>query len=476
MEYLLFWVYHIGMGERRAIELLEEWLDSYLNFEQTPKKNIFWLETIRFLCNRFGNPQESFKSFHVAGSKGKGSVSAFLSSILDEAGYPCGLYTSPHILDLSERISLAHGPLQEKVYENALRLMACRVDSVIPEQYPSEREPTWFELMTLYAFLCFREAGLPWAVFETGLGGRLDSTNVLLPEVSVLTPIELEHTEYLGNTITAIAGEKAGIIKKGIPVCSAAQKKEAEDVFRAKALEMGSPILFVNEVLEDVTYSLEKDESGVFFMNTKLTFNRFFRRPLSMKLKLLGRVQAENAALASLVIKQVFPDIDESVIERGLEKARLPARCEIVANPYDESGKSMLVLDGAHTVNSLAGILDTFGKITENRHDAHLLFACASDKDMAHMVKLLLPENPLFEDIILTKPGDKKHSDLDSLEAAFMKQKNEHKAEQAVHYSIERDFQTGIKKALQTAAEKHVPILVTGSFYLVREVKLSFMK
>ncbi|MBQ0166966.1 MAG: bifunctional folylpolyglutamate synthase/dihydrofolate synthase [Treponema sp.] len=459
------------MSEKRAVEVLDEWLDSYLNFEKLPQKNMFWLDTIKFLCNRFGNPQESYKSFHVAGSKGKGSVSTFISSILEEAGFPCGLYTSPHILDLSERIGSAHGPLPESVYENALRLMVCRVESIIPEQLPNDREITWFELITLYAFLCFREAGLPWAVFETGLGGRLDATNVLLPQMCVLTPIELEHTEFLGNTICAIAGEKAGIIKAGVPVCSSAQKKEAEDVFRAKAEEFGSDIVFINEVLESMDYSLKKDENSGFIMQTSFTFNRFFSRPLSACLHLLGRVQAENAALAALSVKRIFPDLDESIIERGLEKARLPGRCEITVNPYDESGKSIIVLDGAHTVNSLSGILDTFSRIIGKGTKADLLFACASDKDMTHMVKLLLPDEPLFESITLTRPGGKKHSDLDTLADAFMKQRAALSSGNDVHYAIEKDYKSGIHNALKEAAERHVPLLVTGSFYLVSEVK-----
>lgn len=470
VENLSFWVYHAGMSEKRAVELLEEWLDSYLNFERTPKKSIFWLDTIKFLCERFCNPQDSYKSFHIAGSKGKGSVSTFISSILDEAGYPCGLYTSPHILDLSERIGLAHGPLSEPVYEKALRLMMQRVESIIPEQLPNGREITWFELITLYAFLCFREAGLSWAVFETGLGGRLDATNVLLPQMCVLTPIELEHTEYLGNTISAIAGEKAGIMKPGVPVCSAAQKKDAEDMFRAKAAETGSDLVFINEVLESMNFSYEKTQDS-FVMPLTLTFSRYFARPLSARLHLLGRVQAENAALAALSVKRIFPDMDESIIERGLEKARLPGRCEIIANPYDESGKSLIVLDGAHTVNSLTGILDTFSRITGSATHGHLLFACASDKDMAHMVKLLLPESPLFESITLTRPGEKKHSDLDTLADAFKKQHSVMPSESNVQYFIERDYKAGIQNALNAAAQAHEPLLVTGSFYLVSEVK-----
>ena len=142
--------------EKSSIQCLEEWLDSYLNFERTPKKGIFWLDTVHFLCNRFNNPEKSYKSVHIAGSKGKGSVSTMLSSIIKEYKGNCGLYTSPHILSLAERITDSQSLLDEKIYENALKELICRVESIIPEQLPNQREITWFELITFYSFLCFR--------------------------------------------------------------------------------------------------------------------------------------------------------------------------------------------------------------------------------------------------------------------------------------------------------------------------------
>ena len=164
--------------EKSAIQCLEEWLDSYLNFERTPKKGIFWLDTIKYLCERFENPQQSYKSVHIAGSKGKGSVSTMLSSIIKEHIGSCGLYTSPHILSLAERITNNQSFFDEKIYEEALKELIYKTESIIPENLPNNREITWFELVTLYGFLCFRKANLSWAVFETGLGGRLDSTNI----------------------------------------------------------------------------------------------------------------------------------------------------------------------------------------------------------------------------------------------------------------------------------------------------------
>ena len=213
----------------------ETWLNQFLNFEKTPEKNIFWLETMRFLCEKFGNPQNSYKKIHVAGSKGKGSVCAFISSILEESGLKTGLYTSPHILSFYERISSAHSLFENEIYKKAENEMLSNEDFFKREHLPERRAATWFELVTLFAFLTFRQAHCDVSVLETGLGGRLDATNVVLPEVSVIMPIELEHTEFLGDTIEKIAYEKAGIIKEGIPVVCAHQTRVARSVFEKVA-------------------------------------------------------------------------------------------------------------------------------------------------------------------------------------------------------------------------------------------------
>ena len=208
-----------------AIDVFLDWLSDYLNFELNPKKNIFWLDTIDFLCKRFDNPQDYAPCIHVAGSKGKGSVSKMIACILEEAGYNVGLYSSPHITDFRERICKPSGFFDESVYEEAIKEMIPNVDSII--DLPGDRPITWFELVTLYAFLCFRKAKVNWSVFEVGLGGRLDTTNVIRPKICCITPIELEHTEFLGDTLEKIAAEKAGIIKNCTPVVIARQQTES---------------------------------------------------------------------------------------------------------------------------------------------------------------------------------------------------------------------------------------------------------
>ncbi len=448
------------IGSKRAVVFLQEWLDSYLNFERTPKKNIFWLDTIRFLCNRFNNPQNDYKSVHVAGSKGKGSVSEMIASILEESGFRSGLYTSPHIVDISERIGTAHGAFNESVYEKALRLLVARVDSIIPEQLPGERNLTWFELITMYGFLCFKEAGVDWAVLETGLGGRLDATNVVQPEASVITPIELEHTEFLGDTLEKIAFEKAGIIKENTPVFFSRQKPEVRKVFEKIAQERNAPAFFLEDFVKSAESSYTQDHK----LSVTIEYKNLFSRPIHADLAMTGLVQAENAALAAYVVKKLCPATDETTIERGLEKAYIPGRFEIGHKPC------LHVLDGAHTVNSLRTTLESFEK-TFGGKTGRLIFACAADKDFSGMIDLILDKSHLFSSIVLTKPGENKKSDLAHLASLFSEKAGSGPAEKV---TVTGDYTRAIKLEAEKAAESGEPLLVTGSFYLIAEFKKLF--
>src|SRR5574344_631801 len=246
-QYILF-----SMADISPIAVLQEWLDSYLNFEKLPQKNIFWLDTMQFLCQRFNHPESCAPSFHVAGSKGKGSISVMIASILEEAGCTTGLYTSPHILNFAERIGTAHGLFPDNIYESAVKQLMNSVDSIIPEELPGQRPVTWFELVTVFAFLCFKEAHVQQAVYEVGLGGRLDATNVITPKVCCIGPIELEHTEYLGDTVEKIAAEKGGIIKDGIPVIISPQKESVRAVFKSIADKQKAPLLFTDDILSGI--------------------------------------------------------------------------------------------------------------------------------------------------------------------------------------------------------------------------------
>ncbi len=451
--------------EKSAIQCLEEWLDSYLNFERTPKKGIFWLDTIKYLCERFENPQQSYKSVHIAGSKGKGSVSTMLSSIIKEHIGSCGLYTSPHILSLAERITNNQIFFDEKIYEEALKELIYKTESIIPENLPNNREITWFELVTLYGFLCFRKANLSWAVFETGLGGRLDSTNILLPELSVITPIELEHTEFLGNTIQEIAYEKAGIIKNNIPVCVSKQSKEALEIIKTKAQETNSEVFYIEDYVSKIDFKLPKitrnNESKK--MKVEISFNKFFNRSIKTELSLIGKIQAENASLAALCAKIIFPEISEETIEKGLSKANLQGRFEIEDNPKNHFSK--IIFDGAHTVNSIRGTIDSFSKIFDSQKNI-LVFGSALDKDVENIAEELI-KSDLFSKIFITKPGNVKQTDLEKVKQAFEKKCNT----ENIQLEVQEDFEAILKKAYEDSSKENKHLLITGSFYLVAEAK-----
>ena len=446
-------------NEKSSLVYFNEWLDSFLNFEKMPKKNIFWLETMKYLCDRFNNPQNSYKSYHIAGSKGKGSISSYIANILSSAGYQTGLYTSPHILNFSERIGSNSGPFSEEVYEKTVKEIVHLVDSIIPENLPNQRDATWFELVTLFAFLTFKNAECSHCVFETGMGGRLDATNVIVPEVTIITPIELEHTEFLGDTLEKIAKEKAGIIKENIPVVSFNQKPEVKVILEEVAKEKNCDIYFLDDFLNSYTYKIENEKSVV-----ELNFKKLFSRPIKTSLNFLGEFQVLNCAVATFACKLVNPEITEEQIELGLSKAFLPGRFEIINK--DESKKiPKLILDGAHTKDSLNFTFNTFKSLYNSK--ANLLFACASDKNMDEMTKLFFEDN--VKSLVLTKPGFEKGSNLPYLAECTKKLNEENN--NSIDLQIIENPQEAILKSFELAYQKDEPVLICGSFYLLAEVK-----
>lgn len=454
-----------------AVEVFQDWLNQYLNFEHNPKKGIFWLDTINYLCERFGNPQDSFSSFHIAGSKGKGSVSKMISCILDKAGFKTGLYTSPHITDFRERISTPTGFFSEEIYEGAIKELVPRIESILPCQLPGGRAVTWFELVTLYGFLCFRRANVDFGVFEVGMGGRLDATNAITPKISCINVIELEHTEFLGDTIEKVAAEKAGIIKPSVPVLIAHQESESvNEVFRKTAIEKNAPIFFMDDLITDLQFEYLKDSStshgmtSLDLMKIKITSKKF-SRPIETTLPMIGEMQARNAAMAAMAVKIAMPEIDERVIEKGLSNAMLPGRFEIIHNVRNYPNVKTMILDGAHTVNSIKSTIETCMKLNEQNGEhkkMNLLFACAADKDVKEIAPLFKEK---FYHIFLTKPGLIKESDIDAECEAF--------ENAGIDFIWEPDFEKFIPRVMKQTAKDGAVLLVTGSFYLIAEVKKS---
>ena len=423
----------------------QNWLDTFLNFEKTQTKGIFWLENMKFICNLLGNPQDSIPCIHVAGSKGKGSVSCMIANIINKNGFKCGIYSSPHITDFRERISSTEGFFSDEIYEKSADELVNCISSINPLELPGNKSITWFELVTVFAFLCFKNAKVDYVVYEVGLGGRLDSTNIIKPLLSVLMPIELEHTEFLGNTITEIAAEKAGIIKNNIPCIVSKQKyKDAENVFLKKAEEMSSEIFFTKKIIKNISYFYS--EKKLMHVDFSIPQKKLF---ISSDLKLVGDVQADNAATAALAASLIFPDIKQETISDGLSKAFIPGRFEIQDN---------LIFDGAHTVNSIANTINVL-KSLYPFSKYRLLFACAGDKDIKDIIPLF---KNIFQTIIFTKPETVRNCNPDLMLSAA--ETNGIKAK-----IIENPTQAFNK--LKSELKTDDILLITGSFYLVSEIK-----
>lgn len=427
---------------------LYERLLGYVNVEKGQATE-FKLDRMTQLCANLGDPQEAYSTIHVAGSKGKGSVSIMTSALMEACGHRVGLYTSPHLLRWTERISLAGKELGDHLILQA----ADEVFGMLEKEgiHQDSDAPTYFELSTLIAFCAFRLAGCDWAVIETGLGGRLDSTNVIRSTASIITPIELEHTEYLGDTIALIAGEKAGIIKPGKACYLARQKEEARRVFEAKASELRSPLRSLASLvrIDEIRVDGSGSQARLHF-SPETGLSRRFPEAASIKTAMIGSIQAENMALSILAAGEIESGLKPELAVQALADTRLPARFQIVG------GDPAIVIDGAHTPNSAALTLETFEQLFPGPKS--LLFACAEDKKHEEMAAILAPH---FNSIILTRPGTFKKSDLGAIARSF--------AKAGAACRVIEDHRLAIESAVREAEVSGFALLVTGSFYLCAE-------
>lgn len=438
-----------------SVEEVYDFVLGYVNVEKGQATE-FKLDRMNWMASRLGNPHLGRMTVHVAGSKGKGSVATFIASALETSGIPTGLYTSPHIISWKERITRAGEELPDDIILRAADEVFELVEGKTADYFPGSELPTYFELTTLIAFCTFRIAGFKAQVIEVGLGGRLDSTNIVSPDVCVITPIELEHTQFLGSTIPLIAGEKAGIIKKKVPVCTIQPKAEALEVIEAKAAAMEAPCLVVGR---DIHVSkVEVDAGGTRCVleadprAPSAVRNVLGGRPCPVQTQLIGSIYAGNMALAGLALSQLPVSIHSEYMQEGFKKATMLARFEIA------SQKPFIVLDGAHTPESVRTILSTFLELAPLPRI--LLFGCAYDKRHDEMADLLASS---FEDIIITRPGSFKQSAPEIVFESFHKRKPD-------SIFIE-DTASAIMEAVQRTQEKGGSLLVTGSFYLCAEYK-----
>ena len=427
-----------------------DYVDSFINFEKIPKYSYassFRLERMHSFLKALGNPHQSLKTIHIAGSKGKGSTCVIISSILKEAGYHVGLYTSPHLLDIRERVRIfGEGAIPEDRFIELIE----RIKPIAEEfrDHKTLGKLSFFEVLTACSFLYFKEENIDIAILETGLGGRLDATNVTESIVCGITGISMEHADKLGNSLEEIAEEKAGIIKGLGAVFTASQEKEVINMIRKVCKEKKAALY------EVTNYNIIESN------NTHQIFN--LDGPdysyKNLELSLLGAHQVENAALSIAISK--FTDkseskITEDVVKRGLKNITWPGRLEIIQKePY-------VVLDGAQNTASMKAILSSINKIFDYKR-LICVFGISSDKDIKGVSKELEASSDI---VILTKSGNKRAKETIYLKENFSKVKIE------VADNVESAINLGLN-----IAEVEDLILITGSFYVIGEAITFFRK
>jgi dihydrofolate synthase / folylpolyglutamate synthase len=336
--------------------------------------------TLRILASA-GDPHLRFPTIHVGGTNGKGSVAASLASVLRAAGQRTGCYTSPHLCSFRERIQIDGQPVTEQALLDAARRLWPAVQ---------REQPTFFEATTVLAFLALADAGVEAAVVEVGLGGRLDATNVVRPEVVALTNVALDHAEYLGTTLEAIAGEKAGILKAGVPAVTAETRASVLDVFRTRAASVGAPLrVLAEDAVADVATGL----GGTAFT---LATERWGR--LAIRTPLIGAHQASNAALAVAAAELLPPPLrpDRDAVLRGLAEVRWPGRLQV-----ERLGDELWLLDVAHNAAGIEALAATLARL-ELPRPIVLLIGILGDKDWNAMLPPLLA---LADTAVLTVPA-----------------------------------------------------------------------
>ena len=394
------------------------------------------LSTIKQILSGLGNPQNTYACVHVAGTNGKGSVASSLASILNQAGYKTGLYTSPHLVDFNERIQVNNRPISNKSVVASY--------NTINRVHFGEREPTFFEFATVMAFFEFARQKVDWAIIETGMGGRLDATNIIRPRVSIITNISLEHRDYLGNTLEQISGEKAGIIKKRTPVITGIRQKKALAEVEKIAAEKSAPLLRLGK-----EFKVRRSPSGTFsYRGVEAVWK-------NLKTGLLGNHQVDNAALvlaACEILQKRGVNLSPDNIQAGLLKNRWPGRLEIV------SDEPRIILDGAHNFIA-ARNLSRFLSANFAEGNITMVIGILDDKPYNAMLKCLLPA---ANRVILTRAKINRALEPEKLEALAKKM--------VPQVTTISDVTQALKYAIETASPKDI-ICVAGSLYVVGEAK-----
>jgi len=419
----------------KSVQVLQHFLNQLPFREVKPG-----LERTRYLLERLGEPHKKIKAVHVGGTNGKGSVVQLIAAVLQEAGFKVGVYTSPHLVDLRERVRIN----AELIAESELMGLTEELRPIAEEM---KDKPTQFEFLTALALLYFVRKAVDFAVIEVGLGGRFDATNVIEPFISVITNVEWDHMDLLGNSLEKIAWEKAGIIKAKTPIVTAEIKAEPLKVIEAECAQKGAELFRANwgRVIER-DFNWDWQEFAVDGLGT-------------VKLRLLGSFQRANLAVALKTLEALNEKcvlgISKSVLIKGFEKAYWPGRFEVIRKaPY-------VVLDGAHNSHAMAALKQDLERYAEKylkNRKRWLLFGCMRDKEVEKICEIIFP---VFDEIILTKPDYYRACEPNRLKTIATKLNVKATCAVAV--------KDGFKYAVERMGRRDL-LCVTGSLYLVGEL------
>lgn len=425
------------------------YLESLIDYERTPAgaaaARLWNLDRMRGMLRAAGDPHLTLRCLHIAGTKGKGSTAAMATSMLGAAGCRVGLYSKPHMVTFRERIRID----QELIAEEDVAALAEEIRPVLEATKAGDLgPPSFFEAYTLMAFMYFARQRVDVAVMETGLGGRLDATNVVTPLACAITRLGFDHMLELGSTIAEIAREKAGIIKPGVPVISAPQVAEARDVLVDVALERGARLLIVGEEGGPQATVTRADTAGIRFSLQGLTAHY-----ADLTCPLIGRHQAENAAVAVGLVELLAPHgvrVSPEAVRSGLASVRWPGRFQIVRQ------RPTVILDGAHNEPAAVVLAETLTSLYAGRRII-LVLGIHRDKDAEAVAALLCP---LADRVIATadaNPRAMAAADLHDLVFPLSK-----------HVSAYTPVSLAVREAIDAARRNDV-VVVTGSLYVVGE-------
>ena len=437
----------------------EEFLLQTIDYEKLTQykydTSTFDLKRMEEMMCSVGDPHTKRKTIHITGTKGKGSTAIIVSSILSRLGLKTGLFTSPHLTYLGERMKVNDKTISQETFVQLMNMLKPYIDKITAET--PILMPTFFEIVTAIAFLYFEREKTDLSVLEVGMGGRLDSTNIILPEVSVITPVGYDHTDRLGKTLDKIAFEKAGIIKEGIPVISSIQEPDALAVISKTCNEKRSLLYLVGQDI--LIYDIKvAQRNGIY--GTECVIETWRNRYKNIFLPLVGRHQVENcaAAIGSLEVlagKGVIK-IDNELIVNALADIRCPARIEVI------SEEPLTIVDTAHTVASMKILRESI-KESFSFRKLVLVIGLSSDKDIEGVLKEIVS---ISNDLIFTRTGNPREADPEQM-AVIAKRFSQN------NLMVIEDIDEAMEEAKEIANADDL-ICITGSFFLAGKVKELF--